>query len=63
MAITPGVEQIFNEMEAIVRDKGINTFKQFMNYKSELMKGPRRVCQTRAVHRLQPCPLDLERRP
>jgi dihydropyrimidinase len=37
MAITWWSEQVFNEMEAIVRDKGINTFKHFMAYKGALM--------------------------
>ena len=37
MAITWWGEQVFNEMEAIVRDKGINTFKHFMAYKGALM--------------------------
>src|SRR5262249_50189542 len=37
MAITWWGEQVFNEMEAVVRDKGINTFKHFMAYKGALM--------------------------
>jgi len=37
MAITWWGEQVFNEMEAIVRDKGITTFKHFMAYKGALM--------------------------
>lgn len=37
MAITWWSEQVFNEMEAIVREKGINTFKHFMAYKGALM--------------------------
>jgi len=37
MAITWWDEQVFNEMETIVRDKGINTFKHFMAYKGALM--------------------------
>ncbi len=37
MAITWWGEQVFNEMEMIVRDKGINTFKHFMAYKGALM--------------------------
>ena len=37
MAITWWGEQVFNEMETIVRDKGINTFKHFMAYKGALM--------------------------
>ena len=37
MAITWWDEQVFNEMETVVRDKGINTFKHFMAYKGALM--------------------------
>ncbi|KQS77003.1 dihydropyrimidinase [Rhizobium sp. Leaf384] len=37
MAITWWGAQVFEEMEAIVRDKGINTFKHFMAYKGALM--------------------------
>lgn len=37
MAITWWGEQVFNEMEQVVRDKGINTFKHFMAYKGALM--------------------------
>ncbi|MEM9473274.1 MAG: dihydropyrimidinase [Pseudomonadota bacterium] len=37
MAITWWSEQVFNEMETVVRDKGINTFKHFMAYKGALM--------------------------
>ncbi|WP_319529201.1 dihydropyrimidinase [uncultured Cohaesibacter sp.] len=37
MAITWWGEQVFNEMEAVVRQKGINTFKHFMAYKGSLM--------------------------
>ena len=37
MAITWWGEQVFNEMEMIVREKGINTFKHFMAYKGALM--------------------------
>ncbi|OJT96143.1 MAG: dihydropyrimidinase [Rhizobium sp. 63-7] len=37
MAITWWGEQVFNEMQAIVREKGINTFKHFMAYKGALM--------------------------
>ena len=37
MAITWWDQQVFNEMETIVRDKGINTFKHFMAYKGALM--------------------------
>ncbi|MBB5534423.1 dihydropyrimidinase [Rhizobium giardinii] len=37
MAITWWSEQVFNEMQTIVQDKGINTFKHFMAYKGALM--------------------------
>ncbi|MFN3144738.1 MAG: dihydropyrimidinase [Paracoccaceae bacterium] len=37
MAITWWSEQVFNEMETVVRQKGINTFKHFMAYKGALM--------------------------
>ena len=37
MAITWWGEQVFNEMEAVVRDRGITTFKHFMAYKGALM--------------------------
>lgn len=37
MAITWWGETVFNEMETIVREKGINTFKHFMAYKGALM--------------------------
>ncbi|BCH58662.1 dihydropyrimidinase [Agrobacterium vitis] len=37
MAITSWDERIFNEMQTIVQDKGINTFKHFMAYKGALM--------------------------
>lgn len=37
MAITWWGEQVFNEMEAVTRQKGINTFKHFMAYKGALM--------------------------
>ena len=37
MAITWWDEQVFNEMQTVVRDKGINTFKHFMAYKGALM--------------------------
>ncbi|WP_306027797.1 dihydropyrimidinase [Stappia sp. MMSF_3263] len=37
MAVTWWGEQVFNEMETVVRDKGINTFKHFMAYKGALM--------------------------
>lgn len=37
MAITGWNERIFNEMEAVVNERGINTFKHFMAYKGALM--------------------------
>jgi len=37
MAITWWGEQVFNEMQAVVQEKGINTFKHFMAYKGALM--------------------------
>ena len=37
MAITGWSRQVFDEMETVVRDKGINTFKHFMAYKGALM--------------------------
>ncbi len=37
MAITWWGEQVFNEMQTIVQDKGINSFKHFMAYKGALM--------------------------
>ncbi|MDP3527203.1 MAG: dihydropyrimidinase [Hoeflea sp.] len=37
MAITWWGEQVFDEMETVVRDKGITTFKHFMAYKGALM--------------------------
>lgn len=37
MAITWWGEQVFDEMEAVVRDRGINTFKHFLAYKGALM--------------------------
>src|SRR6056297_3299170 len=37
MAITDWNESIFNEMEAVVKERGINTFKHFMAYKGALM--------------------------
>jgi len=37
MAITWWGEQVFDEMETIVKEKGINTFKHFMAYKGALM--------------------------
>jgi dihydropyrimidinase len=37
MAITDWNERIFDEMEAVVKERGINTFKHFMAYKGALM--------------------------
>ncbi len=37
MAVTGWSESIFNEMEAVVKERGINTFKHFMAYKGALM--------------------------
>jgi len=37
MAVTWWSEQVFNEMETVVKDKGITTFKHFMAYKGALM--------------------------
>ncbi|MEL7228771.1 MAG: dihydropyrimidinase [Pseudomonadota bacterium] len=37
MAVTWWGEQVFDEMETVVRDKGINTFKHFLAYKGALM--------------------------
>ncbi len=37
MAVTWWSEQVFNEMETVVKDRGINTFKHFMAYKGALM--------------------------
>lgn len=37
MAITWWGEQVFDEMEEVVKQKGINTFKHFMAYKGALM--------------------------
>ena len=37
MAITWWGEQVFDEMETVVNEKGINTFKHFMAYKGALM--------------------------
>ncbi|SFR16310.1 dihydropyrimidinase [Poseidonocella sedimentorum] len=37
MAITWWSEQVFDEMETVVRERGINTFKHFMAYKGALM--------------------------
>ncbi|MEM7461455.1 MAG: dihydropyrimidinase [Pseudomonadota bacterium] len=37
MAITWWDKQVFDEMEIVVREKGINTFKHFMAYKGALM--------------------------
>jgi dihydropyrimidinase len=37
MSVTWWGEQVFNDMEVIVKEKGINTFKHFMAYKGALM--------------------------
>ncbi len=37
MAITWWGKQVFDEMEVVVRERGINTFKHFMAYKGALM--------------------------
>ena len=37
MAITWWSEQVFNEMETVVKERGINTFKHFLAYKGALM--------------------------
>ena len=37
MAVTWWGEQVFDEMESVIRDRGINTFKHFMAYKGALM--------------------------
>ncbi|TNM62809.1 dihydropyrimidinase [Aliirhizobium smilacinae] len=37
MAVTWWGEQVFNEMQTVVQEKGINTFKHFMAYKGSLM--------------------------
>ncbi len=37
MAVTWWGEQVFNDIEAVVKDKGINTFKHFLAYKGALM--------------------------
>jgi dihydropyrimidinase len=37
MAVTWWSEQVFDEMETVVKEKGINTFKHFMAYKGALM--------------------------
>ncbi|CUH39718.1 D-hydantoinase/dihydropyrimidinase [Jannaschia seosinensis] len=37
MAITGWSEKIFDEMETVVKERGINTFKHFMAYKGALM--------------------------
>jgi len=37
MAVTWWGEQVFNEMESVVKDRGINTFKHFLAYKGALM--------------------------
>ena len=37
MAVTWWGEQVFNDMEKVVRERGINTFKHFLAYKGALM--------------------------
>lgn len=37
MAVTWWGEQVFNEMQTVIQDRGINTFKHFMAYKGALM--------------------------
>jgi dihydropyrimidinase len=37
MAVTWWGEQVFNEMETVIKDRGINTFKHFLAYKGALM--------------------------
>jgi dihydropyrimidinase len=37
MAVTWWGEQVFDEMESVVKDRGINTFKHFLAYKGALM--------------------------
>jgi len=37
MAVTWWGQQVFDEMQTVVRDRGINTFKHFMAYKGALM--------------------------
>ena len=37
MAVTWWGEQVFNDMQAVVQDRGINTFKHFLAYKGALM--------------------------
>lgn len=37
MAVTWWGEQVFDEMETVVKERGINTFKHFMAYKGALM--------------------------
>ena len=37
VAITWWSQQVFEEMEAVVREKGINSFKHFMAYKGMIM--------------------------
>ncbi|MBV7380212.1 dihydropyrimidinase [Maritimibacter dapengensis] len=37
MAVTWWGEQVFNEMETVVKERGINTFKHFLAYKGALM--------------------------
>ena len=37
MAVTWWGEQVFNEMETVINERGINTFKHFLAYKGALM--------------------------
>src|SRR6056297_1648802 len=37
MAVTWWGEQVFNDMQSVIQDRGINTFKHFMAYKGALM--------------------------
>ena len=37
MAVTWWGEQVFNDMQTVIQDRGINTFKHFMAYKGALM--------------------------
>ncbi len=37
MAVTWWGEQVFDEMESVIKDRGINTFKHFLAYKGALM--------------------------
>lgn len=37
MAVTWWGEQVFNDMQTVVQERGINTFKHFLAYKGALM--------------------------